>query len=73
MVFPYIENNLGGTSVDNAFKQIFAEIVGEPLLTEMQKENPSAYLDIFRELEAVKRTVYTDLEDTVTMSIPRAP
>ena len=63
--------NCGGTSVDNAFKQIFAEIVGEPLLTEMQKENPSAYLDIFRELEAVKRTVYTDLEDTVTMSIPR--
>jgi len=38
----------------------------------MKKEDPSAYLDIFREFEAVKRTVYTDKEDKVTMSIPRA-
>jgi hypothetical protein len=38
----------------------------------MKKEEPSAYLDIFRELEAVKRTVYTDKEDKVTMSIPLA-
>jgi hypothetical protein len=38
----------------------------------MKKENPSAYLDIFREFEAVKRIVYSNKNDKVTMSIPRA-
>jgi hypothetical protein len=38
----------------------------------MKKENPSAYLDIFREFEAIKRTVYSNKDDKVTMSIPRA-
>jgi hypothetical protein len=38
----------------------------------MEKNNPSAYLDIFREFEAVKRTVYTVKENKFTMSIPRA-
>jgi hypothetical protein len=62
----------GGTSDDNAFYQIFEKLVGAPLLTTMKKEELSAYLDIFRELEAVKRTVYTDKKDNVTMSIPLA-
>jgi len=60
----------GGTSVDSAFYQIFVKLVGAPLLNTMEKEEPSAYLDIFRELEAVKRTVYTNKEGKVTMSIP---
>jgi hypothetical protein len=38
----------------------------------MKKEDPSAYLDIFREFEAVKRTVSTDKEGKVKMTIPRA-
>ena len=38
----------------------------------MKKEDPSAYLDIFREFEAVKRTVYTYKDDKVNMSIPRS-
>ena len=38
----------GGTSVDNAFFQIFVKLVGAPLLNIMKKEDPSAYLDIFR-------------------------
>ena len=62
----------GGTSVDNAFYQIFVKLVGAPLLITMKKENPSAYLDIFREFEAIKRTVYSNKDDKVTMSIPRA-
>ena len=62
----------GGTSVDNAFYEIFVKLVGAPLLNAMKEEDPSAYLDIFREFETVKRTVYTDKEDKVTMSIPRA-
>ena len=62
----------GGTSVDNAFFQIFVKVVGAPLLITMKKENPSAYLDIFREFEVIKRTVYSNKDDNVTMSIPRA-
>ena len=62
----------GGTSVDNAFYQIFVKLVGAPLLNAMKREDPEAYLDIFREFEAVKRTVYTDKEDKVKMAIPRA-
>jgi molecular chaperone DnaK (HSP70) len=62
----------GGTSVDNAFFQILVKLVGAPLLNAMKKQEPSAYLDIFREFEALKRTVYTDKEDKVTISIPRA-
>ena len=61
----------GGTSVDNAFFQIFVKLVGAPLLITMKKENKSAYLDIFREFEAIKRTVYPNKADKVTMSIPR--
>ena len=62
----------GGTSVDNAFYQIFVKLVGAPLLNAMKREDPEAYLDIFREFEAVKRPVYTDKEDKVKMAIPRA-
>jgi molecular chaperone DnaK (HSP70) len=62
----------GGTSVDNAFYQIFVKLVGAPLLNAMKREDPEAYLDIFREFEAVKRTVYTDTDPKVNMSIPRS-
>jgi hypothetical protein len=61
----------GGTSIDNALYQIFAKLVGEEVLITMKKLQPSAYLDIFREFEAIKRTVYTNEDDRVTMSIPR--
>ena len=61
----------GGTSVDNAFYQIFVKLVGAPLLNEMKREEPEAYLDIFREFEAVKRIVYTEKNDKVKMTIPR--
>ena len=61
----------GRTSLDNAFFQIFVKRVGAPLLNEMKREEPEAYLDIFREFEAVKRIVYTDKDDKVKMTIPR--
>ncbi|VDI22930.1 Hypothetical predicted protein [Mytilus galloprovincialis] len=62
----------GGISVDNSFYQIFVKLLGAPLLTIMKQEDPSAYLDIFRELEAIKRTVDKTNQDYVTMAIPRA-
>lgn len=61
----------GGTSIDMAFHQIFVKLVGAPLLNAMKRQHPSAYLDIFRELEAVKRTVDRTKNDKVTMSFPR--
>jgi hypothetical protein len=61
----------GGTSVDNAFNQMFVKLVGAPLLSAMKREDPEEYLYIFREFEAVKRTVNTDKDDKVKMEIPR--
>jgi molecular chaperone DnaK (HSP70) len=61
----------GGTSIDNSLYQIFAKLVGEEVLITMKKLQPSAYLDLFREFEAIKRTVYTNEDDAVTISIPR--
>jgi hypothetical protein len=49
----------GGTSVDNAFYQIFAKLVGAPLMNEMKREEPEAYLDIFREFEAACLNIST--------------
>ena len=37
----------------------------------MKRKHPEEYLYIFREFEAVKRTVYTDKDDKVKMAIPR--
>jgi hypothetical protein len=62
----------GGTSVDNAFYEMFVKLVGAPLLNEMKREDPEAYLDIFREFETVKQTVYTDKEGKIKIAIPRA-
>lgn len=62
----------GGISVDNSFYQIFIKLLGAPLLNIMKQEDPSAHLDIFRELEVIKRTVDTTNQDKVTMAIPRA-
>ena len=61
----------GGTSVDNAFYQIFAKLVGASLLKAKKRKHPEEYLYIFREFEAVKRTVYTDKDNKVKMTIPR--
>ncbi|CAC5378017.1 unnamed protein product [Mytilus coruscus] len=52
-------NDCGGTSVDNAFFQLFVKIVGAPLMNTMKQEEPGAYLDIFRAFENVKRTIDT--------------
>ena len=61
----------GGISVDNAFYQIFVNSVGAPPLDEMKRNDPDAYLGLFREFEAAKRTVYTDKKSKVKMTIPR--
>lgn len=63
-------NDCGGTSVDIAFFQLFANIVGAPLMTAMKQEEPGAYLDIFRAFENVKRTIDNTTTGKVNVTFP---
>lgn len=63
----------GGTSVDNDFSQLLIKLVGAPVLTALKQKDPSAYLFIYREFEAIKRTIDTSAQGGfINMSIPRA-
>ncbi|CAG2190458.1 unnamed protein product [Mytilus edulis] len=52
-------NDCGGTSVDGRFFQMLVKILGGPVMKKIKDEDPAAYLDLFREFEAVKRTIVT--------------
>ncbi|CAG2191386.1 unnamed protein product [Mytilus edulis] len=60
----------GGTSVDNEFFQLLVKIVGAPLMNNLSKEDPSAYLDLFREFETVKRTIKPTQTGKMNFTIP---
>ncbi|XP_052083291.1 heat shock 70 kDa protein 12B-like isoform X3 [Mytilus californianus] len=60
----------GGTSIDNEFFQLLVKIVGGPLMYSLSKDNPSAYLDLFREFETIKRTIYPNKSGKVNFTIP---
>ncbi|XP_052085783.1 heat shock 70 kDa protein 12B-like [Mytilus californianus] len=65
-------NDCGGTSVDGRFFQMLVKILGGPLMKKIKDEDPSAYLDLFREFEAVKRTIETGKTGKVNIAIPYA-
>ncbi|XP_052099743.1 heat shock 70 kDa protein 12B-like isoform X4 [Mytilus californianus] len=50
-----IGDDCGGTQVDNAFMEVLGEILGQKLIKLMKKKQPSAYLELLREFETVKR------------------
>ena len=60
----------GGTSIDNAFIQMIVKILGEPMIKFLKQKDPSAYLDLLREFETVKRRIETDTTGKVNMTIP---
>ncbi|XP_071145053.1 heat shock 70 kDa protein 12A-like [Mytilus edulis] len=60
----------GGTSIDNEFFQLFVKIVGAPLMNSLSKNDPSAYLDLFREFEIVKRTINPNKKGKMNFTIP---
>lgn len=60
----------GGTSIDNEFFQLLVKIVGAPLMYSLSKDNPSAYLDLFREFETIKRTINPNKSGKVNFTIP---
>jgi molecular chaperone DnaK (HSP70) len=62
--------NCGGTSIDNAFIQMVVKILGAPMITLLQQEDPTAYLDLLREFETVKRKIETDTTGNVNFTIP---
>ncbi|XP_076111510.1 heat shock 70 kDa protein 12A-like [Mytilus galloprovincialis] len=63
-------NNCGGTSVDERFLQMFVDIFGRPVMNSLKEEDPSSYLDLFRDFETVKRIIEPDRNTKVTISIP---
>jgi hypothetical protein len=63
-------NDYEGTAVDGAFFQMLVRILGGPLITALKEEEPSAYLDLFREFETVKRTVSPSTSGKVNVTIP---
>lgn len=62
----------GGTSVDNAFIQMIVKILGAPLINLLKQEDPSAYLDLLREFETVKRKIESTTSGKVNFTVPCA-
>ncbi|XP_063432515.1 heat shock 70 kDa protein 12A-like [Mytilus trossulus] len=62
----------GGTSVDNAFVQMIVKILGAPLINLLKQEDPSAYLDLLREFETVKRKIESTTSGKVNFTVPCA-
>ncbi|XP_052081987.1 heat shock 70 kDa protein 12A-like isoform X7 [Mytilus californianus] len=63
-------NDCGGTSVDERFLKMFVDIFGRPLMNALKEDDPSSYLDLFRDFETVKRIIAPDRNTKVTISIP---
>lgn len=63
-------NDCGGTSVDSKFFQMLVKMLSGPLMKKIKDEDPAAYLDLFREFEAVKRTLQTGKSGKINMTIP---
>lgn len=60
----------GGTSVDNAFYQTFVKILGGPVMNTIRKKFTSAYMDLFREFETVKRNVKSSSTGKINLTVP---
>lgn len=65
-------NGCGGTSVDDAFIQLFVRIFGGPLLNSLKSESPESYLYLLRSIENVKRTFQPTQTRKVNLTIPYA-
>ncbi|CAC5405256.1 unnamed protein product [Mytilus coruscus] len=65
-------NGCGGTSVDDAFIQLFVRIFGGPLLNSMKSDSPESYLYLMRSIEQVKRTFQPTQTRKVNLTIPYA-
>ncbi|CAG2199172.1 unnamed protein product [Mytilus edulis] len=51
---------------------MLVKIFGGPLMKKIKDDDPSAYLDLFREFETVKRTITPEKDSKVNITIPYA-
>ncbi|XP_063411133.1 heat shock 70 kDa protein 12A-like [Mytilus trossulus] len=64
------DNSCGSTFVNKQFFHIFDEISGESVMKNLKENDPLFYLDIEREFEAVKRSIDSEMQRKISLSIP---
>lgn len=62
--------NWGGTMVDKAFREFFEDIVGKNVMEKFRRDQKYDYLDLFRDFEIKKRTIYVKTTEKVTIRFP---
>ena len=60
----------GGTKVDLSFESLLANIVGEDVFEKFTTDHKYDYLDLMRDFEIKKRTIYPNLSGKVTFKFP---
>lgn len=60
----------GGTSIDDAFVCFLEKLIGFAIIQKLKKEDPTSYLDLLREFEAIKRKVDVESTGKVNLCIP---
>ena len=60
----------GGTTVDEAYKDMLVKIFGQNVFNKFRKENMDDYIDIFRTFEVRKCVVSTTTEYDIIISLP---
>lgn len=60
----------GGTSIDNAFICFLEKLIGFAIIQKLKKEDPTSYLDLLREFEAIKRKVDVESTGKVNLCVP---
>ena len=62
--------NWGGTKVDSFFRSLLASIVGNDVIEAFTTDHKYDYLELLRDFEIKKRTIYPDLAEKVTFKVP---
>ena len=60
----------GGTKVDEAFRALLCDIVGEKVMGDFCKNNKYDMLELFRDFEVKKRTITPETKDKMTFKVP---
>lgn len=69
---PVNGSNIGGTTVDLALLRLFEKIISDTLLRKLKREKPSAFFDLYSELEEMKKSVQPDKNGRVSIRIPHS-
>ena len=58
--------------MDESYRQLLEDIVGNPVMVEFQKEAASDFVEMYRIFETKKRNIKNDTKDKVTIKIPQS-